>query len=282
MHKQVHFQDILLLILGLLLVASPSQVAATGDTTLSGAEVMKRMKKTIEPPRPSLRTVEFVLKDPEGSEVRWLAREVRKHCAEGSRVLLAFLEPSELKGSALLIAERPDKPDAQWVYSTPLRRVRKIFPVGGLQPFLLTDFTYADLGFISLQDRTFELQGTEVRNGRSLYKVEEFPNQKWYYWKIVNWIDAETLLPVQRDYFSPSRELWKSLFFENVTVVQGVPTPLRVRMEDLREGGSSELRVTKIRYDEEIPEDVFDPKRLPSIMSQPIWSAAQEPNTNGE
>jgi len=266
------------LIAGFLLTLAledPARAAEPTAAPLNAREIMTRMKAALEPPRPSLRTVEFIVHSEDGHENRWLGREARKHGPNGDRVLLVMVEPPDLRGTALLIRERPDAPDEQWMWTPAVRRVRMLYPINAFHPFLFTDFTYADLGFVDLRARSLKLEGTEQRDGRSIYRVVEVPQSRWYYSRIVDWIAADDLLPIQRNYYSPSGELWKTMYFENVTIVQGVPTPTRLRMEDRKEGSYTELRIKKVTYDAEIPEAVFEPSALPDILSNPVWGAAE-------
>lgn len=249
--------------------ASPEQALTDPD------EIMRKMKAALEPPRPSIRTIEVVLVSRDGTEAHWRAREARKHLSSGARSVFLMVEPPDLRGVALLVAEQPDGTDAQWFYLPALRRVRKMFPVGSFQSFLNTDFTYSDLGLISLERRRFELVGTATRNDGAAYEVNEIPEDRWYYSRIVNWIDVETLLPIQRDYYASSGELWKSQYFDKMTIVEGVPTPLLIRMEDQLAGGSTELRIERVEYDREIPDEVFDPSHLTELTDHPVWQQAE-------
>ena len=163
----------------------------------------------------------------------------------------------------------------QWMYLPAVRRVRKIIPVSAFERFLNTDFTYYDLGFIGLHDRGFTYLGEETLAGTSTYKVQEMPRNPFYYSRVVTWIATDTFLPLQRDYYDPANVLWKTERFEDRTVIDGVPTTLRIIMEDKQEGTSSELRVSNVRYDAKVPDDLFDPKDLPKATSHPLWHTDQ-------
>jgi hypothetical protein len=257
------------------IVLSPSPTAAVTPLVEDAATILGRMKAALEPSRPSVRRVEVVLRDPHGAETSWTARQARKHGPAGNRVAMVMLSPPEVAGSAFLIEERTSGPDAQWVYLPAVRRVRKIMPVGGLEPVFGTDFTYADLGFVELTDRGVKLLGTEaVEGGGRAYRVEETPRAQWYYSRIVSWIGTERLLPIKRVYHGAGGDLWKTQVFENVTVIDGVPTPLIIRMENALEQGSTELRITNVRYDHEIPDAVFDPDQLSSLREHAVWQSA--------
>jgi hypothetical protein len=258
------------LAVGCVLLSFSSSAAAAEPEV---GDILRRMKAAMEPPRPSLRTIDVVLTDETGARTEWLARQARRPAADGNRIVTVMLQPKEIKGSAVLIQERDNGPDVQWVYLPAVRRVRKLIPVGQFQPFLGTDFTYADLGFIPLDDRSMRILGTEDRSGGgTAYKVERIPRNEWYYSRIVDWISADTLLPLQRDYYSPAGDLWKQQYFETVSVIEGVPTPLAIRIVNRAEGGGTELRIRDLDYDSKLPDDLFEPASLPGLADHPIWA----------
>ena len=48
--------------------------------------------------------------------------------------------------------------------------------------------------------------------------------------------------------------------------------PLQVRMEDVRQGASTELRVSDLHWDRQLPDDLFQPGKLPEAASSPVWN----------
>lgn len=261
---------ILLIMIGsfVVLLASPAMAVdpEVGD-------ILRQMKAAMEPPRASLRTIDVTLIDDEGVRTQWLARQARRPAPDGNRIVMVMLQPKEIRGSALLIQERNDGPDVQWVYLPSVRRVRKLVPVGQFQSFLGSDFAYVDLGFIPLDDSSTRLLGTEDRpGGVTAYKVEQIPRNQWYYSKIIDWIATDTLLPIQRDFYSPAGDLWKQEYFESVSIIDDVPTPLKIRIVNRAEGGSTELDIRELDYDAKIPADLFEPASLPKLVDRPIWS----------
>jgi hypothetical protein len=95
----------------------------------------------------------------------------------------------------------------------------------------------------------------------------------YYYSRIVSWVAKDTMLPVRRDYYDVANELWKTQLYQDVTVIDGVPTVLRLRMEDKLQNTSSELRVSEVRYDTAISDELFDPLKLPEASKHPLWAS---------
>lgn len=250
------------LLLALLLPGpSGAQLPAAPDAQ----QIMQRMKAALEPPTTRTSAVDIVLVEPGIEGRQWRALEARQNRAQGSRLALVMLRPAEIAGVAIMIQEQPDGPDVQWNYLPAVQRVRKIYPIGGFEPFLGTDFTLADLGFIDLRRRTVRLLGTDTMNGVPVYTVEEVPENRWYYGRTVNWIDQRTFLPLRRDHFTPAGDAWKSQRFENIEEIDGVATPTRIRMLDVLSGTTTEFRYSNIRYGSEIAPAAFEPEQLPNL-----------------
>ncbi|HKA52237.1 MAG TPA: outer membrane lipoprotein-sorting protein [Candidatus Binatia bacterium] len=260
-------------VLALILVLVPGTVLAAPPDIMT---LVKQMKEVFEPTRPSTRKV-VISMSAAGEKVQWVAGEARKEFPDGKRMVLVLLAPPEVKGMAYLIAEQQKQPSRLWTYTPTIRRVRELVPVDAYEHFLGTDFTYADLGFVRLHEK-YRLLGEEQHAGVQAYKIEEqVPQERAYYSRLLTWVAADSLLPLQRDYYDGAGELWKTEHFEQVSVIDGVPTPLHITMEDVQGKSSTELNVSEVRYDVDIPDAVFAPDRLPQIVAHPLWQAYNSP-----
>ncbi len=237
----------------------------------SAMEIAQGMKAALEPQRPSLRTFEVVVTAPEGGKTSWLASQARKQLPDGKRMLTVLLGPTDVRGTAVLVQERAGEGEIQWAYLPALRRVRKLVDRTAFESVLGTDVTYADMGFFSLTDRTFELLGEDKLQGQRVYKLQEVPKDKWLFSRVVSFVDPTTMLPVRREYYDLVGELWKVALRDHSTVVDGIPTPFHFRMEDKQAGGSTDVRVTEVRYQVTLPDDLFQPGALPQAASNPVW-----------
>ena len=119
--------------------------------------------------------------------------------------------------------------------------------------------------------------GEEAHGGKQTYKIEEtVPAERAYYSRVVTWVDKTTLLPLQRDYYDVSGTLWKTETFE-VATIDGVPTPIRIVMKNLQEKTSTEQQISNVRYDVSLPDDIFDPMKLPIAANSPLWQSPAAP-----
>lgn len=233
-------------------------------------KIIKDMKEVFEPEQPCVRKIDLSVSGEPALETHWTARKASRTFPEGKRTLLVMLEPRDVRGNGLIIEEHKDKSAVKWVYVPLVRRVRKIVPVTAYEHFLNTDFTFADLGYVEY-DGTYELLGEEERAGEPAYKVSFNPTNPWYYSRVITWVSKETHLPIERDYYDVKAQLWKQETFEQATIINGIPTPLRIQMKDVQNETTSLFSVSEVRFDLEIPKDLFNPKMLPKAADSPFW-----------
>lgn len=261
----------LIALIGVAAVASPAATAPP-DARL----IIQRMKAALEPERPSIRTIVLATRGADGSTVEWTAGQARKRLPDGNWILTVLLAPDDVRGVGLLIREHGDRPDEQWMYLPQIRRIRKLVPVGAYESFLGSDFTLSDLGFVNLPDRKFSLLGEQTLAEKPVYKVQEvLTGSHPYYSRVVSWVAKDTMLPLRRDFYDVANQLWRTQLYEDVAVVDGVPTVRRIRMDDTQQNTSTELRISDVRYDAAIPDELFDPQRLPEASKQPLWAMSK-------
>jgi outer membrane lipoprotein-sorting protein len=257
-------------VVGALIVAATSVAAEAPDANT----VLMKMKEAFEPARPSTRTLTFTDKAV-GESKKLVANQARKVKADGKWMATVLLQPPEARGVAFLVTEPKDPTQGTvvWIYMPFLHRVRKVVGIGSYEHFLGSDFTYADLGFVRAH-KNYKLLGTKQHAGTNAYELQEnLPAGQSFYSRVVLWIAQSDLLPLQRDYYDPAGVLWKTEIFDSATVIDGVPTILHVQLKDLEGKTSTDLDVSSIKYDVEVPDSIFDPDRLPALADDPLWKA---------
>jgi len=255
-------------LLSLLLLASPSNAEpATAKSAFA------KMKAALEPAKPSTRTMTFTVYSKAFNETTEIvARQARKTVPDGARSVTVVMEPQSVKGVTLLVIEEAGKPDAKYVYYPALRRSRVLTGAGAFESFLGTDFSYADIDLVDVHERSLKLLGTKPHGDTKAYELQETPTNRGYYARIVDWISTDTGLPIERDHYDVANTLWRKQVFLDVATIEGIPTPMRVRIDDVQSGDWSEFRVSALTYDVDVPDEVFEPARLREVAQNPIWS----------
>lgn len=248
------------------LISAPSN-AETPDVTT----IMKKMRSTWDA-RPVSFKVTIVVKDGDRITGEMIAGAAHKSFPNGRKLLVVILEPQSLKGVSYLLNNPDNQPPQQWMYFPYLDRVRKLDGMSNYESFLSTDFTYSDLALIDTQKHTFKYLGEEEIGGIKAYKIESLSKDtNYFYSRIINWISKDTFQILRRDFYSPNNSLWKKELFENLTVVNGVLIPLRVRMLDLQHKTSTELNISEVDANIALPDDIFVPEQLKYSLKCPVW-----------
>ncbi len=240
------------------------------------ADLVARMKAVLEPEQASLRTLTISTTSPLRSQTtRVVAGQARKRTAEGERVVTVMLGQDGPRGISWLIQETPQQ-TTQWLWLPVVGRVRKLIPLPGYESFVGSDFTFADLGLVDLHS-TYSLLGEDTVGGRKVYRIQAVPASTWFYSRIVTTVDAVTGFPLMRDYYDPANQRWKVETFDRIAEVQGVPTVLHQRMENLQEKGSTDLEVSGVQYGAAVPDALFAVDQLPRAAASPLWATLGAP-----
>ena len=232
--------------------------------------IMQKSTSALKAAVKGSRKMVIIIKDGDKITSEWTARKVSKDFDDGKRALMVLLEPETLKGSAYLFWQPKDKPIMEWIYSPAVRRVRRLTAILAYNPFMGTDFTWADF---DIKDPGGEHKFIEetVTAEKKFYKIETIPAENWYYSRIVSRISTDNFLPVQRDYYDNTGRIWKVKTFEKVVVLKNIPMPLLIRMQDKVYNQSTELIISDVCFDAPyIQKEMFDPERLPEASFSPV------------
>lgn len=232
------------------------------------------MRASLEPAGDSVRTMVLRVSGPEGEAAPITLRQARSTTGGTRRILTVVVAPAEAAGTTLLLSQPEDAPEQRWLYAPVVRRTREIAPVLRHEPFLSSDFTYADLGFMDPRRVESSKVLPSGEGNTNTYGVEETLQDQTVYSRIVTWMDAEAKLPQRREFFDRGGKLWKVEKFEDVRAVDGTPAPMRLVMEDVQTGGRSQLDTAEVRRDVALPATLFDPKRLSTAANDAAWTAS--------
>ena len=235
--------------------------------------LVKRMKAALEPDKPGVRRLTLTLSQ-EGETVQVTVGEARKQVGGTWRILLVTLAPAGAQGTAYLVQHGGPGQDTEWFYLPYVRRVRRLVSPEAYSAFLNSDFTYADLGFVDT-GATYTLLGEGSENGVKTYRIQAVPKEGWYYSRWVTTLNAETGMPIMREIYDPANQLWKRQRWEHATVVDGVPLPSAISMEDVQAKSRTDIRLTGADYDVKLSDTLFDPDQLPAAGAAPVWATVK-------
>lgn len=267
----------LALLLALALPARGGEVSAphdgdapavpTADAELpSGDEIVRRINAR-DDGSSAARTLVMELTERDGSTRTRVTRSYRRDDGDVRRIVLFFVEPASLEGTALLSWDHADpaRDDEQWLYLPALRKARRVAMSERGRAFLGTDLTFEEMKKetrVAAEDYVWRTIGVDAVDGRPAYVVEAIPVDEETaaelgYGRVELRVDAEQWIPRRASYWDRRGEPLKTIQLEDVREVQGIWTPHRVEAVDARTGHRTTLRFEDVDYQRELPADLF-------------------------
>ncbi|MCK4407105.1 MAG: outer membrane lipoprotein-sorting protein [Bacteroidales bacterium] len=167
-----------------------------------------------------------------------------------------YLTPAREKGTKMLKLE-----DKLWIYSPSTDRTIQISGHMLRQSVMGSDFSYEDM----MEDReltdvyTATKVGEEEIDGRKTFVLElvaKVDDVSYHSRKM--WIDTEHFVPLKEELIAKSGQLLKRTSLSDVQEIQGRWFPMKMIYKDmLKSGKGTELHITSIKFNQEIPEYIF-------------------------
>lgn len=183
------------------------------------------------------------------------------HTVGDKQSFTEYLSPAREKGTKMLKLE-----DKLWIFSPSTDRTIQISGHMLRQSVMGSDFSYEDI----MDDRELmdmynaEIVGEEEIDGRKTIVLELIAKvADVAYYKRKMWVDAERFVPLKEDLFAKSGQLLKRSTLSDVQKIQGKWYPMKITYKDmLKQGDGTEIQMTSIKFDQEIPEYIFSKAAL--------------------
>src|SRR6185503_5731145 len=190
------------------------------------------------------------------SDKRWTFERLGSHGR--SKAVLRFVAPPEVKGTALLIVNHPDRASDQWMWTPALQRERRIALQDRSTRFFGTDFSFEDLEERDVNQYNYRLLGEEAIDGVACWKIESVPSEKKtsQYTRSVVWIKKDTYSITQIENYVKN-DVVRRLKYSDFAQVQGIWTGRRLEMHDLRRNSRTILALDKLQYNIPVQEANF-------------------------
>jgi hypothetical protein len=175
----------------------------------------------------------------------------------GERVLIRFDAPADLRNVGLLYLEHAGQPNDYFLYQPAMRRIRRLPETIADDDVYGIDLEFLGFGVAQTAPTTLGAMERESLDGRAVYRLEERaspPNRRFE--QRVTWIDVESFVPLRTEHRRDDRVVLLAQPLE-VGLVQGVPTPKRMRFTKPVEKRDVLLFVDAVDYEAPIPEEHF-------------------------
>ena len=195
------------------------------------------------------------------AEKRWVFERLGSHGQ--SKTTIRFTAPAEVRGVALLIMNRPDRPSDQWMWTPAIERDRRIALQDRSTRFFGTDFSYEDLEERDVAQYAWTLIGTETIDNVKVWKIQAIPkpSRSSQYTKGLLWVRSDNYATIRIDSYVITQVV-RRLDYAKLENIQGVWTARELKMADLRRGTATWLDIEKIEYNVPVKDSDFTVQAL--------------------
>jgi outer membrane lipoprotein-sorting protein len=230
---------------------------------LSGREVYEKVHEVRSKALDRKTEAVMVLFDKGGGKrTRTLTEYSKKADPEAYKVLVVFKSPPDLKNVGFLIHAHTFSDRDLWAYFPEYKRIRRIATSSQDDSFFGSDFSYDDFGGPpNLDDYKFSIEKEDVIDGKPCYVVEVTPRTHRKYTRYIAWVAKDLWIHVKIDYYQDDN-IYRTGVFTDVRIIDGIPTPFKLNMENKRTGHRTELTIKSIQYHTHFPDDLFSQRSL--------------------
>ncbi len=182
--------------------------------------------------------------------------------AAGEKSLMRYRSPSRVKGNAILTT---DFADQIWMYFKRTNRVRKMASHARKQKFEGSDFTYEDMAggdvwrndYVPTNGAAVQVQETDCYQ---LVLTAKSDDQS--YSRMVTTVRQSDIYPLQIDYYDHAGVLLKTLYMEDVRLIDGIPTAWLMTMTNHIDKTSTIMEIIEMEYGTEFDKNFFSERNL--------------------
>jgi hypothetical protein len=178
------------------------------------------------------------------------------------KMYVYFHRPADVNKMVFMVWKRVamDEADDRWLYLPALDLVKRIASTEKRTSFAGSHFFYEDVSGRNIEEDVHELEKT-TKDYFVLKHTPKKPDEvEFSYFRM--YIHRGTFLAVKTEYYDKKGEKYREYEALKVEKIQGYQTVTRSRMKDLRDRGETVLEYSEVKYDLDLPEDIFTERYL--------------------
>jgi len=193
---------------------------------------------------------------------------VSKTYGDTEKRMMKFLDPPDVRGTAMLVIDNKDTQDEMWIYLPALKRTRRIVSTEKGKSFMSSEFTNADMTSGSNAD--FKIRHLPESGNNGLWAIESTPASEdiadeYGYSKKVTWLNKTDLKTKKIDFYNFDGTLYKTI--EILATVPQNDGSGGYIMKDMLATNHVNGRSSRVVFDQidtsgNIPDNTFTPENL--------------------
>ena len=174
--------------------------------------------------------------------------------------LVLFTRPADVRRTVFMVAKKVGRDDDRWMYLPALDLVKRIAASDKRTSFVGSHFFYEDISGRGLDEDHHRL----LKTTDSHYVVRATPKNagsvEFKHFDV--WIDKQKMIPTKMEYVDRSGKLYRRIEALVIEDKDGYPTVTKMKATDLASGGYTISEMKGIKYDIDVPQDVFAERSL--------------------
>jgi len=185
-----------------------------------------------------------------------------KTIGDTEKRMIKFIEPADVRGTALLIVDNKKDQDEMWNYLPALKRTRRIVTTEKGKSFMSSEFSNADMS--SAPNSDFKISHMPGSGQNSQWIIESKPvddnkaDEYGYSFK-VTYLDVKDLKIKKIDFYNFDGVLARTIDIISTQPIEGKEAYLMTEMfaKNLVNGRSSRIKYAEINTSATIPDNTF-------------------------
>ncbi len=171
-----------------------------------------------------------------------------------------FKKPSDVRKMVFMVHKHVDKDDDRWLYLPALDLVKRIAASDKRTSFVGSNFFYEDVSGRGVAEDKHELIETTDKH----YVIKNTPNtpDEVEFSSYTVWIDKTTFMPLKAEYLDKNDMKFRVVEALEVKEIDGHPTVIKSRVQDLDTGGETVSEFGAIKYDIGLKDNIFTERYL--------------------
>lgn len=222
--------------------------------------------------------VRLSVEDDAGKREQLTLQLQRKYSPEQVATLLTVTAPREDSDKALLAFERPGHATETFSYLAGLKKLAHLTSSSMLN-FRGVKVAVQEMLGLELSQYTPKPAERVSGGDEALFKIElvQKYDRNLAFPRIVSFFRERDQTPVRFELYDLRDELSKTVKIEEIKRIQNYQTITRVAIEDLKQKRKVELETIKIKYDQALPDAIFNEKHLMQLVSSASRKLIEEP-----
>jgi outer membrane lipoprotein-sorting protein len=180
--------------------------------------------------------------------------------------LVKFLEPADVKGTALLVIDNKDIADEMWIYLPALKKTRRIVSSEKGKSFMSSEFSNADMSSPPVSDFIDKHLPQSGENNQWIIESRPVTSDKadeYGYSRKVSYFNSDTWQLKKMEFYNFDNQLYKVIEMKNIKPLEEkkyIVTTMAAK--NISTGRSSEIVMEKIVTNAKIDDSEFSLQNL--------------------